>query len=125
MMGSLRVIERYILETSALTQNSKCMWASPLKTAELIKNCSLILCWNNEIHYFPIEQKSSQIVSFNCREMQMQSNNQGVTQLSIYSEHGNNFVQSIHDELPKKAGKMYYRLEGILKLDNDFQEMFP
>lgn len=55
----------------------------------------------------------------------MQSNNQGVTQLSIYSEHGNNFVQSIHDELPKKAGKMYYRLEGILKLDNDFQEMFP
>lgn len=57
--------------------------------------------------------------------MQMQSNNQGVTQLSIYSEHGNNFVQSIHDELPKKSGKMHYRLDGILKLVNDFQEMFP
>lgn len=78
MMGSLRVIEHYILETSALTQNSKCMWASPLKITELIKNCSLILCWNNEIHYLPIEQKSSQMVSFNCREMQMQSNNQGL-----------------------------------------------
>lgn len=23
---------------------------------------------------------------------------------------------------PRKAGKMYYRLEGILKLDNDFEE---
>lgn len=36
--------------------------------------------------------------------MQIQSNNQGVTQKDNYGVHGNNFVQNNQDELPKKAG---------------------